>query len=220
MKTKEKKRTEWIKMEPLQSKMDFCSCRNLTRKKKKEESSNRHSRDTSEVWKQMFSSKSCNFTWRVNTCLSNGAPLQTCYSTVIYHYNLSVTSYSWKLQNSTVKKLRLILVILKCRIFFTLWGKYSSVGILTYVLLSFPSTLKSLSSCPFSEKEKTPSQLWFFNVASNSAIKRHGGVSPCSRSPPPPRPAPPSGKTTLGACQRSHDNRDSWPSQGLGMNQT
>lgn len=62
-------------------------------------------------------------TWRVNTCLSNGAPLWTCYCTVIYHYNLSVTSYSWKLQNSIVKKLRLISVILKCRIFFTLWGQ-------------------------------------------------------------------------------------------------
>lgn len=55
-----------------------------------------------------------------------------------------------------------------------------------------------------------------FNVASNSAIKWLSGVFPCSRSPSPHLVPFPLGKTMLGACQRSHDNRDSWPSRGNG----
>lgn len=46
-----------------------------------------------------------------------------------------------------------------------------------------------------------------FNVASNSAIKRHSKGSPFSRSPAPASACSPQGKATLGACQRSHDNR-------------
>ncbi len=43
-------------------------------------------------------------------------------------------------------------------------------------------------------KEENPKPAVIFNVASNSAIKWHGGVSPCSRSPPPALSCSPQGK--------------------------
>lgn len=72
------------------------------------------------------------------------------------------------------------------------------------VSLSFPSTLKA--SCPWKEENLKPAVICF-NVASNSAIKRHSKGSPFSRSPAPASACSPQGKATLGACQRSHDNR-------------
>lgn len=98
---------------------------------------------------------------------------------------------------------------------FLLWG---DLGVGWGGLLSFPSTM-TLSSTPLKPlcvlERRNPQSLqpgffFFFNVASNSAIKRPSGVSPRSRSPAPDSDLLlPPGRTTLGACQRSHDNRDS-----------
>lgn len=93
-----------------------------------------------------------------------------------------------------------------------LWGDLSKKKKSFVILLKHNDTLLYSSQAPALERRKPQSLLqgFLFNVASNSAIKRPSGVSPCSRSPAPDSDLLlPSGKITLGACQRSHDNRDS-----------
>lgn len=58
------------------------------------------------------------------------------------------------------------------------------------------------------EKKKTSSQLWFVLMWHLiQPLKDTAGVPPFSRSPAPASACSPQGKATLGACQRSHDNR-------------
>lgn len=181
----------------------------------------------SEVPKQMFPCEYCNCTLH-EVPADVGVLCFSHFSTICtYIYNKGINMQGIKarwsvgifrkaLSNSNQKFGKTQSVIVKCVCWFVIVVCQIKSLFNSSLFQKFQIASLSLRFYTHTKRKKTPSQLWF---SMWRLIQPLNGSVGCSLAaiPLPPHPVLlPSGKTTLGACQRSHDNRDSWPSWGNG----